>query len=191
VSKDAKAHIIEAAKRVIARNGIHNASIQSIVEEAGISKGALYHYYKNKDALLYDIMDQSLKVSTDIANKAKSGQYTSEELQEILVDGIIERFAKKDDNRIQYYLSQEAMQGNGELHALLEKVPVEAHAWAIFPNEGPFPATLQQTMAQIYAEWLPSSNYEVINAPTFSFTKMDEHRQDYAYSEVWIPVRKK
>jgi len=117
VSKDAKAHIIEAAKRVIARNGVHNASIQSIVEEAGISKGALYHYYKNKDALLYDIMDQSLKVSTDIANKAKSGQYTSEELQEILVDGIIERFAKKDDNRIQYYLSQEAMQGNGELHA--------------------------------------------------------------------------
>lgn len=78
-----------------------------------------------------------------------------------------------------------------QISALLEKVPVEAHAWAIFPNEGPFPATLQQTMAQIYAEWLPSSNYEVINAPTFSFTKMDEHRQDYAYSEVWIPVRKK
>ncbi|MGB4701053.1 MAG: TetR/AcrR family transcriptional regulator [Syntrophomonadaceae bacterium] len=117
MSKDAKAHIIEAAKRVVAKNGVHNASIQSIVEEAGISKGALYHYYKNKNALLYDIMDQSLAVSTDIANKAKSGQYTSEELQEILVDGIVERFAKKDDNRIQYYLSQEAMQGNSEIHA--------------------------------------------------------------------------
>ena len=71
----------------------------------------------------------------------------------------------------------------------LTKVPVKACTWAVFPNEGPFPSTLQETMARIYAEWLPSSNYEVINAPHFSFTKMDEQRKDYAYSEVWIPVR--
>lgn len=74
---------------------------------------------------------------------------------------------------------------------LLEKMPVEACSWAVFPNEGSFPATLQKTMARIYSEWLPSSNYEVINAPVFSFTKMDEQKKDYAYSEVWIPVRKK
>ncbi|NLB53842.1 MAG: AraC family transcriptional regulator [Syntrophomonadaceae bacterium] len=73
---------------------------------------------------------------------------------------------------------------------LLEIKPVEAYTWAIFPNEGSFPSTLQETMAKIYSEWLPSSNYEVINAPAFSFTKMDEHKKDYAYSEVWIPVRK-
>lgn len=74
---------------------------------------------------------------------------------------------------------------------LLEKVPVKACTWAVFPNEGPFPSTLQETMAKIYSEWLPSSNYEIIDAPAFSFTKMDEHKKDYAYSEVWIPVRKK
>lgn len=73
----------------------------------------------------------------------------------------------------------------------LEKVPVEAYTWAVFPNEGPFPSTLQNTMAKIYSEWLPSSGYEVINAPHFSFTKMDKHKKDYAYSEIWIPVRKK
>ncbi len=74
---------------------------------------------------------------------------------------------------------------------LLEKVTVEACTWAVFPNEGAFPSTLQNTMASIYSEWLPSSDYEVINAPSFSFTKMDKHKKDYAYSEVWIPVRKK
>ncbi len=73
----------------------------------------------------------------------------------------------------------------------LEKVPVKACTWAIFPNEGSFPSTLQETMAKIYSEWLPSSNYEVINVPVFSFTKMDKHKKDYAYSEVWIPVRKR
>jgi AraC family transcriptional regulator len=73
----------------------------------------------------------------------------------------------------------------------LEKLSVEACLWAVFPNEGPFPETLQQTMARTYAEWLPSSDYELIDAPTFSFTKMDEQRKNYAYSEIWIPVRKK
>ena len=74
---------------------------------------------------------------------------------------------------------------------LLEKVHVEACTWAVFPNEGLFPSTLQNTMARIYSEWLPSSDYEIINAPSFSFTKMDKNKKDYAYNEVWIPVRKK
>lgn len=73
---------------------------------------------------------------------------------------------------------------------LLEKVPVNEHTWAIFPNEGPFPSTLQETMAKVYSEWLPSSNYEVIKAPTFSFTKMNKDKKNYAYSEVWVPVQK-
>jgi len=73
----------------------------------------------------------------------------------------------------------------------LDIVPVKAYTWAVFPNEGPFPFTLQDTLARTYSEWLPSSDYEVINAPSFSFTKMDEHKKDYAYSEVWLPVRKK
>ena len=78
-----------------------------------------------------------------------------------------------------------------KISPLLEKIPVPAYTWAVFPNEGPFPSTLQNTMAKVYAEWLPSSNYEVVKAPSFSFTKMDPHKKDYAYSEVWIPVRRR
>src|SRR5699024_4916288 len=58
-----------------------------------------------------------------------------------------------------------------EVSDLLEKVPVEACTWAIFPNEGPFPSTLQETMAKTYSEWLPSSDYEVINALLFLLLK--------------------
>lgn len=72
----------------------------------------------------------------------------------------------------------------------LEKVPVPACTWAVFPNQGPFPATLQQTMANIYAQWLPASGYRILNIPTFSFTKMDKQKKDYAYSEVWVPAQK-
>lgn len=72
----------------------------------------------------------------------------------------------------------------------LAKVLVEACTWAVFPSKGPFPSTLQNTMARIYSEWLPTSDYEVLAIPAFSFTKMDENKKDYAYSEVWTPVKK-
>lgn len=77
-----------------------------------------------------------------------------------------------------------------EVSSHLDRIQVEAMTWAVFPSDGPFPATLQDTMARVYSEWLPASDYEVIDAPSFSFTKMDEKREGYAYSEVWTPVRK-
>lgn len=73
----------------------------------------------------------------------------------------------------------------------LDTIEVPAYTWAVFPNEGPFPETLQQTYARIYSEWLPVSDYEVVQAPVFSFTKMDKDNKGQAYSEVWMPVRKK
>lgn len=74
---------------------------------------------------------------------------------------------------------------------LLDVIEVSACTWAVFPNEGPFPETLQQTYAKTYSEWLPISDYEVVQLPGFSFTKMDEEKENYAYSEIWMPVRKK
>lgn len=72
----------------------------------------------------------------------------------------------------------------------LEQLTIEESLWAIFPNQGPFPATLQDTYAKIYAEWLPSSDYEVRDLPGISFTRLDDPA-DQVYSEIWMPVRKK
>ncbi|WP_333908284.1 AraC family transcriptional regulator [Salinicoccus roseus] len=71
----------------------------------------------------------------------------------------------------------------------LDRKHVEACTWAVFPNEGKFPGTMQETMARTHSEWLPSSNYELIEAPTFSFTQMSTEKKDHAYSEIWLPVR--
>ncbi|KAF1297486.1 AraC family transcriptional regulator [Enterococcus sp. JM4C] len=71
----------------------------------------------------------------------------------------------------------------------LEQLTVPAHTWAIFPNKGLFPQTLQETMARIFSEWLPSSGYELVEAPEISFTEYSE-KQEEVYSEVWIAVKK-
>ncbi len=78
-----------------------------------------------------------------------------------------------------------------EVSEQLDVMEAPAYTWAVFPNEGPFPETLQETYAKTYSEWLPVSDYEVIQAPGFSFTKMNEEKEGYAYSEVWMPVVKK
>ncbi|KAA0546051.1 AraC family transcriptional regulator [Bacillus sp. BGMRC 2118] len=72
----------------------------------------------------------------------------------------------------------------------LEQLSIEESLWAIFPNQGPFPATLQETTAKVYAEWLPSSGYEVTDLPSISFTKHDGTYEN-VYSEIWMPVREK
>ena len=73
----------------------------------------------------------------------------------------------------------------------LDTFSVKAHTWAVFPNEGIFPFTLQDTMAKIYSEWFAASDYELAEPFSFSFTKMYEEKANYAYSEIWIPVIKK
>lgn len=74
---------------------------------------------------------------------------------------------------------------------LLDVIEVPPYTWVVFPNEGPFPETLQKTYGSIYSEWLPISDYEVIQGPAFSFTRMDKEKANFAYSEVWMPVVKK
>ncbi|MCM3742005.1 GyrI-like domain-containing protein [Oceanobacillus luteolus] len=72
----------------------------------------------------------------------------------------------------------------------LEQITIEESLWAIFPNEGPFPQTLQETHAKIYGEWLQTADYEPTDLPGFSFTKHNGN-QDKVYSEIWMPVKKK
>lgn len=71
-----------------------------------------------------------------------------------------------------------------------EVLEVPAHTWAIFSTQGEFPKVMQETMAKIVAEWLPSSNYELVEAPEISFTGDLSDRKN-VYSEIWLAVKKK
>ncbi|WP_026089418.1 MULTISPECIES: TetR/AcrR family transcriptional regulator [Bacillus] len=55
--KEKEKIIIEAAIKLFAGKGFSSTSINEIVTESGISKGAFYLYFKSKDALLYSIFD--------------------------------------------------------------------------------------------------------------------------------------
>ncbi|MGI1657574.1 MAG: TetR/AcrR family transcriptional regulator [Desulfitobacterium sp.] len=49
---ETKRKIFEAASQLATEHGIENISVDSIVEAAGVSKGAFYIHYESKDALI-------------------------------------------------------------------------------------------------------------------------------------------
>lgn len=53
VATDTGTSIVEGALRALGRNGQHKLSMTDIAEEAGVSRGTLYRYFPNKEAVLH------------------------------------------------------------------------------------------------------------------------------------------
>ena len=65
---------------------------------------------------------------------------------------------------------------------------VESGTWAVFSCVGPFPDALQETWAKIYAEWFPTSGYELTGGPEMLWNESpDTTKKDYK-SEIWVSV---
>ena len=54
--------VTRAAVRLFAAQGYANTSVQQIVEAAGVTKGAMYHYFESKDDLLFAIYERMLSL---------------------------------------------------------------------------------------------------------------------------------
>jgi len=58
VSEKRKNQILDAAANVFSRRGFHDARVDDIAEEAGLSKGTLYWYFKSKDDIIIGLLDR-------------------------------------------------------------------------------------------------------------------------------------
>ena len=124
--KDRKSTILDAARRIISNSGIQGATLRAIAEEAEISTGAIYYYFSSKEEILYALMDESLSVSTRIASIARVGEIDRNKLIEEISENVQQRFKKNADNRVQFYLAQEAIMGDTEL---MDKFKIKYEEW--------------------------------------------------------------
>lgn len=70
-----KQQIKRVAARIFVEKGFDNTTMEDLVKETGLSKGGLYHYYKNTTSVLYDIMlDGIIYRNTIIAQSLASGK---------------------------------------------------------------------------------------------------------------------
>ncbi|MFT4008690.1 MAG: TetR/AcrR family transcriptional regulator [Nocardioidaceae bacterium] len=54
--------LVEVARDLFAENGFERTSVQDLVDKAGVTKGAMYHYYSSKDELLAEIYSRVLRM---------------------------------------------------------------------------------------------------------------------------------
>ena len=60
LEKARRHQILDAAEKVFVKRGIDKARMDDIVQESGLSKGALYWYFKSKDAIVSALVEHVL-----------------------------------------------------------------------------------------------------------------------------------
>ena len=105
--EEAKTKIVGAARIVFAKKGYHDATMDDVAKEVGVSKGALYSSFKSKEDLLKEIYLQSHQTLRTIINAACEKNDLSQTLEEV------------------YTMVTEQFKGN--LHTHFEEVALASH----------------------------------------------------------------
>ena len=82
VNRDAKRlQIVAAAAATFAANGYDATAMDDVAEAAGVSKGSLYDYFKNKEDLFYAVFEwYQLKVMQDSVTQLEPGLSAKEQI---------------------------------------------------------------------------------------------------------------
>ena len=109
--EDRRQQILDAAVTSFSRKGFHQATIEDIRLEAGLSRGAVYHYFKSKE----DIIDALRQRSADETNSIFAEVDEIEDPMDNLiglVESTFDRFinpASQDANRLALFLWAESL----------------------------------------------------------------------------------
>ena len=80
--------IIDGAAAAIARHGIQGASLGVIRDEAGVSSGALYHYFKSKEDIITALRDRSVQADEAAYEAAEQQESAAEALAGLVGAGM-------------------------------------------------------------------------------------------------------
>jgi len=69
IRADSKLRIMEAAFKLIAKNGYEATSIAMIATTAGVSKGLLYNYFESKEALVKALVIEAMEESDNLVGE--------------------------------------------------------------------------------------------------------------------------
>jgi AcrR family transcriptional regulator len=93
--------LLSEATRLFAERGFEGASVQEIVVAAGVTKGAMYHYFGSKDDLLHEIYARVLRMQMERLAQIADGPGTvAERLHAAAADVVETTTANLDDSKI-------------------------------------------------------------------------------------------
>lgn len=106
--------ILSVTRALVTEKGVKQTTLADISRAAEISQGTLFYYYKSKNDLIYDILEQHFSTLTDsiIASIPRSKNIDGEKL----LRGALEKLIRdQDTSRMNFYLFQEALLDNEDI----------------------------------------------------------------------------
>lgn len=71
--------LVETALELFSEKGFERTSVQDVVAAAGVTKGAMYHYFASKDDLLHEIYARVLRLQQERLERFAAGQESAAE----------------------------------------------------------------------------------------------------------------
>ncbi|WP_026701447.1 TetR/AcrR family transcriptional regulator [Salibacterium aidingense] len=112
--------IIDAAVRVIAHNGYHQAQVSKIAKEAGVADGTIYLYFKNKEDILISLFEVKMGDFIEQIRARLTEASTIEEQLKLLVKMHLKQLAANKELAVVTQL--ELRQSNYELRQKINEV---------------------------------------------------------------------
>ncbi len=100
-----KERLLHVATRLFARHGFESTSVQDIVDAAGVTKGAMYHYYGSKDDLLFEVYHQVLSMQISHLDEIAAGPGTAEQRLRAAAADVVRTSLDNLDDLIVYFRS--------------------------------------------------------------------------------------
>ena len=89
---DKRRLILDAAIRVLARQGYHGTRVSDIADEAGVAYGLVYHYFKSKDEVLNELFVERWSLLLAAIEEADREQPTPREKLAAVAGFIIDSY---------------------------------------------------------------------------------------------------
>ena len=81
--------ILKALTSILVREGYEGATVSQVAAEAGVSRGLLHYYFKNKDDMMAQAMKSAAEVSMALIRTVFAGPKNAPELAEAFFDGLL------------------------------------------------------------------------------------------------------
>lgn len=117
-----KQHILEAAIIKFTENGFDKTSLREIASAAGLTTGAIYHHFKNKDELFYHAVKEAMCFAQKLSEKDENSNLKSaEDMLDEISNKVKERMSKINEQRLLVLLIGYVLSKGGALNESLKQ----------------------------------------------------------------------
>jgi len=170
--------LLDAAVRVFARKGYHQARVGDVAEEAGVAHGLLYHYFSSKEEVLETIFRETWSdLLAAVREVEESGASAREQLRQVAA--ILLRSWRRDPDLVRVLVREVTRSAEvgkrvaeiGEAFAAIERIVRRGQADGEFREELDarlasviFYGAIEEVLTGWVLELLPDGDAEVARA---------------------------